>query len=153
MFKFWLYLSLCVSLVFYSLSVDSNPKLEQLGEGELCIYSTQDVHSRLIKRRVETGLGYIYYIESSDAAKVRAMFSYIDGESITLNGQKTAQAILAKLGYTKTSSSYDGIMDIVYGYSASCNTYILQDNKKINLQVATRDGRVTVGWPVILGSY
>lgn len=153
MFKFWLYIALCLSLIFYSYSTNTNPKLEVLGAGELSIYSRQDVESALIKRRVETGLGFIYYIERRDAEEVRSLFTQIDGESIALGDGVSAQSILAKLGYKIVSTSNDGVMQVTYAYSARDSSFILSGEQKINLQIAERNGIVTVGWPVILGSY
>ena len=162
MFKFFLYISLCVSLIYYSFATIENPRLEVLGVGEYCIYSTQEVVSEFITKRIETGIGYIYYCSSDAAEKVRALFNKIDGESIKLyienhgrQWQSQLDDILQKLDYHyhKISETYDGIIRIYYAYSNRVKDFINIGKDKINLQIAQRGDVIVIGWPVILGSY
>jgi len=148
MYKLPLYIALCVSLVYYAIAVVENPRLEVLGDGEFAIYSREDVRSALVQRRVASGIGFIYYTDSGNAAELRAKFSKIDGESIVL-GQKTAGQIFRKLGYREVSFSGR----ITYGYSPRARTFITSEGQRVNLQVVERNGTTVVGWPVILGSY
>jgi len=98
-------------------------------------------------RRVSSGIGYIYYTDSGNAAALRARFTHIDGESIVCHF--SAQQVFKKLGYHQVSSGGG----ISYGYSAKGREFIKSGGRKINLQVAERGGVTVVGWPVILGGY
>jgi len=154
-FKFPLYVALCVSLIYYSFATTANPRLEVLGEGEYAIYSREDVKSSLVDRRVSSGIGFIYYVDSKDVAELRGKFAKIDGESIVISG-KSAREIFKKLGYTlvdgRDSSTSLG-MTSYYGYSPRGLLCIKSGQQKINLQVVERGATTVVGWPVVLGSY
>jgi len=142
--KFPLFITLCISLIYYSTAVAENPRLEILGDGELAIYSREIVHSPLVTRRVTSGIGFIYYTDSGNAAALRAKFNNIDGESIVLSGISASQ-IFKTLGYREVS--------LGYGYSPRGLDFIKVDGQRINLQVVERNGTTVVGWPVILGNY
>lgn len=148
MVKLPLYIALCVALVYYSFAAAENPRLEVLGKGTYAIYSRQNISSSLILRRVSSGIGFIYYTDTSSAAALRTKFNNIDGESIQLQGP-TVRQIFRKLGYKEVTSSGD----IYYGYSPRGRSTIKSDGRRINLQIAERNGVITVGWPVILGTY
>jgi|GEM_PF-1112488 len=153
-FKFILYLTLCVCLIFIGLNNVGEPPLEVLGSGEYCIYSRDAVESPLIEKRIDSGIGFMYYCKSSDAAKLRPLFTVIDGESITLENYSAAK-VFKILNYKKISSSYivESAGGIYYGYSNKGLSFITYGSVKINLQVAVRGSVTTVGWPVILGGY
>jgi len=143
--KLPLYIALCISLIYYSSAAAENPRLELLGSGEYAIYSRENIHSPLVTRRVASGIGFIYYTDSGNAAELRAKFDIIDGESIVLPAAFSAQQIFRKLGYREVSPGY--------GYSPRAKTSITSDGQRINLQVASRNNSTVVGWPVILGVY
>ena len=150
--KLCLFIAMCACLVFYGTATVADPQLEKLGVGEYQIYSTQLVDSSLVTRRHDTGFSYIYYCDSRDATSLRKLFTKIDGESITLeNGSATS--VLKKLNYNPVSQSNLSSMNVVYAYSARAKTFIVNNRQKINLQIAQNGNTLTVGWPVILGSY
>jgi len=142
--KLPLYIALCVSLLYYSISVTDNPRLELLGEGEYAIYSRDDIHSSLVERRVASGIGYIYYTTSANAPALRTLFTNIDGESIVLP-RISGRQVFKKLGYQEVSPGY--------GYSPRGRDYIKVDGQRVNLQVVERNNSTVVGWPVVLGTY
>jgi hypothetical protein len=150
--KFCIFAAACVCLIYYSLTVHTNPTLESLGAGEYTIYSRENVQSNLVTRRIDTGLGFMYFTHSQNAAALRALFRNIDGESITLTNIN-ARTILKKLNYSRVSTSFDGIMQITYAYSNRGHQFITVNNSRVNLQIAETHNRVTVGWPVILGTF
>ena len=149
MFKFFLYIALCISLIYVSLTDLHDPHLEVLGFGTYCIYSKEKISSPLVINCIDSGIGYIYYCESSNAAALRTKFNKIDGESISIQNI-SAERILKKLNYKKICSDTSGNL---YGYSGRGRTFIKNGNTRINLQISTRSEITTVGWPVILGSY
>lgn len=42
---------------------------------------------------------------------------------------------------------------IVYAYTAHNRNYVTLQNNKVNLQICINDEQMTVGWPLILGSF
>ena len=156
MFKFFPYIALCICLIYVSFASQTNPALEVLGQGEYCIYSSNDISNKpsataLITKRINSGIGYIYYCKSSNATTLRPLFTKIDGESLTLNNTKlSARTILNRLKYNSITSDIEGN---TYGYSNRGKAYIKNGKAKINLQISIRNNTTTVGWPVILGSY
>lgn len=148
MAKLILYITACLCLIYTSLTDVQNPRLEILGSGEYCFYSRDQINSSLITKKIDSGIGFIYYCDSSNAGVLRPLFEKIDGESITL--KKTSPTkILKLLNYNKVSST----SEVYYGYSNRGKAFIKNGNTKINIQISSRDGITTVGWPVILGSY
>jgi len=150
--KLCIFIALSACLVFYSIAGTVNPQLETLGRGEYRFYSPEIVSSAYITKITDLGFSYIYHCNSRNAAKVRALFTRIDGESITLNG-KSARAVTQKLGYRVVSKSSISNVVSVYAYSPRGQVYIQSGGQKINLQIAVNGQMTTVGWPVILGSY
>jgi len=153
MIKLVLYSTLCVVLIFYHFETLGNPRLEVLGEGVISIYSREVVTSPLITSVTNIGFGFIYTTCATNANELRAKFNVIDGESIALTHSACPHEILRQLGHTMVSYQRGGGLFTIYAYSSRGRDFIRQDGNRINMQIAVRDGRVTVGWPVILGSY
>ncbi|MCL2755455.1 MAG: YwmB family TATA-box binding protein [Firmicutes bacterium] len=153
MVKFILFSTFCIILIFYHFESLSNPKLEQLGDGQFSIYSREIIQSPLVLSKTNIGFGFIYTIHSLNANQLRQKFNVIDGESIVLDNFIHPNQILRQLGYTQISSQQSANLFTIYAYSSRGRDFIRKDNNRINLQVAVRDGRVTIGWPVILGSF
>ena len=155
--KFCLFLSICISLTLSGLSPTGNPRLEILdphGRGTYAIYSAEDISSPLITYRTDLGFSYIYTLSPTHAAIVRALFTHIDGESLTLqNPTLTPGQILRTLGYHKVSASISSGPEITYAYSNRGQAFIRANNQRVNLQIAATTTQITIGWPVILGPY
>lgn len=152
MFKLCIFVSVCAALVIWHFDSLGNPRLENLGEGTFKIFSTERISSPLATRQ-DLGFAFVYRTCSSKAQKLRDKFSVIDGEAITLDNFKSPNRILKELGYQYITSQSMGGLFVVYGYSGRGRNYITNGNTRINLQIAIRDGIVTVGWPVILSSF
>jgi len=152
--KFCVFVTLCAVLIFYSSASVANPNLEILGEGEVRIFSTEVVESPLVDRVTNVGFAFIYHTTSANAPYLRAKFTRIDGESITLRGTDlTARQVLRTLNYRKISSNAVGALEYYYAFSMRGSDFIISGDTRINLQVAQRGDVLTVGWPVILGSF
>jgi hypothetical protein len=151
--KFCIYVAACISLIFYGFTDTFNPRLERLGSGDYFFYSTETVSSPYITNTVDLGFSFIYRCRSEDAGKLRQNFTRIDGESIVLDGSISVRAVLQKLNYNIVSRSYIGAGETVYAFSGRGKDFIRNGTKKINLQIAFNGEKITVGWPVILGSY
>jgi len=152
--KLCIFIAVCISLVFFSVNTSYNPQLEKLGSGEYQIYSTETVTSPLITKVINLGFSYIYHTDTNNAADLRKLFTYIDGESIILTDSNlTAEHVLLILNYHPISAWQNGELVSTYAYSIRSKNFITNDNKKINLQIAQNGNILTVGWPVILGSW
>ena len=150
--KFVLFLTLCVSLVSYHFLTLCNPRLEVLGSGYVKIFSRERVTTNLATKQY-LATGFMYRARSHNAAALRAKFTQIDGESIVLDNYKPAHQILAILGHHTVGTQITAQTQITYAFSNRHQSFITSNQTRINLQIASRDGRVTIGWPVILGSY
>ena len=147
-------------MVFYSVASPMAVRLEDVGEGRFYFYSTDVVESPLVIGMTKLGFSYMYAVDSRDAAVVRGLFEKIDGESMTIDGDKDFGEILRQLGARKIFEQKLGELETVYGYSPRIPTHIVENGRKVNVQIARRKsptptGQIvlTVGWPVILGGY
>ena len=122
--------------------------LESLAEGSYSFYSTDKIESVYFTNVIDLGFSYIYECDSCDAGKVRPLFTRIDGESIAVDNIGTSKILRALGGHVVSQSDFG-----IYAYSARIASYIIEDNRKINIQIAYSDDRIIIGWPVILGSY
>jgi len=130
-----------------------NPRLEILGNGELRIHSRQQVTSPLVYRTYQHALGFTYVTSSQNAVALRQKFHTIDGESFTPHRQMSKREILSILGHQVVETQTNQIMQVTYAFCARGRDFIMSGNRRVNLQIAQQNNRVTVGWPVILGSF
>ena len=152
--KFCIFSAICISLVFYGIvNPQAEFQLEKYFYGEFAFYSAEKVESPLITRTVDLGFSFIYFTSSQNAGELRQYFSRIDGESVTVNSRLNTKSVLRELNAKEVSRSTIGELSIVYAYSPRISTFITQNGKRINIQIATREDRTTIGLPVILGSY
>ncbi len=89
------------------------------------------------------------------AGDIKPKLKDISGESVTFRASlNKVAAIIEKYQVTDFETQYGSNFYTVYGYSPKLNEYAVNlDGNTINIQIAYRDGVVTVGTPVILGSY
>jgi len=153
MFKFLVFLAIAAALVMVHFSGLDNPRLERLGGGELRIHSREQIQSPLVERMYQNALGFTYVTRSENARELRQKFDVIDGESFVPDEKMSVNRILGILGHQVVDRQENNIMQVVYAYSGRARDFIMSGSRRVNLQIATRDGRVTVGWPVILGSF
>lgn len=151
--KFILYLSICLSLVVYWFASIGNPKLEKLGSGYMNIFSTCVVSHPYIINRTSLGFAHSYRIRSEHAETIRPLFRNIDGESITLHNADKRTILHQLSNHQKISTSRIGTLQVTSLYSNRTSSFVRDGNNRINLQVSYRNGTVTIGWPVILGSF
>ena len=103
---------------------------------------------------IDMGLGRQVTCSVDDFRKVVSNCNQIDGVSVSFNGSvEDVNAIINRLHATTVSvQQLDGL------YVACCVSNRLQggvtlDGKRVNLQIAYSAGTITVGYPLILGSY
>ena len=78
----------------------------------------------------------------------------VDGVSVTFNGAQADVTRIARLLNLKDVFEYelDGLV-VTCGKSAKVRGGVVIDGRFVNVQIAYKDGAVTVGSPLILGSY
>jgi len=165
MFKFTLYITLCIALIYVSIFNPQNPRLETLATNHSgaihSFFSRDDISSPLITNRLQTGLGFIYLTSTQNAPLLRNKLSNIDGESISVPLNSTnlsKQSILRSMNYQKISQQTIGNIVITNAYSNRAKDFITTHDTsgrqiRINLQIAITATHIVVGWPVILGSF
>ena len=103
---------------------------------------------------IDMGNGKIVRCSVADLNNVLARCSYVDGFSISFQGAlRDMERIVRLLNVNITSTlNIDGL-HIICGNSAKLIGGVSLDGVTVNLQIAYRDGTVTVGSPLILGDY
>ena len=78
----------------------------------------------------------------------------VDGVSVSFDGCEADVDRIAELLNLNVTHQYslDGI-DVVCGLSFKIRGGVVLDGQTVNVQIALKDGKVTVGSPLILGSY
>ena len=101
------------------------------------------------------GLGTIVSCKAGFSSLAKKRLNNILGESLTFEGH--SMDIFKLLNYYDANIVKEEILNdgarSVYASTNKINNSILIDDKKINLQIVYSNGQVTIGTPVILGSY
>ena len=129
-------------VLFYANSTDKNVSfsLTNYFSGNYYSYSKEKINNNSIN------LGFCYLnknIKSND----------IIGESITTNNLElgsTIKQLNAKV--VKTEYLENGIT-VIYTYTPLIKDNVCINNEKVNLQFAIKNETITIGWPLILGSF
>lgn len=78
----------------------------------------------------------------------------VDGISATFDGDLTdVEHILSRLRVRSVTVSSFGDLTVISGYSGGVCGGVILDGKRVNCQIAYRDGVISVGFPLILGDY
>lgn len=103
---------------------------------------------------VQNGNMYLVNCKSSDANYVKSQLNDIEGESFSFQGTKNdALNFLNKYNYETVFCEIVGNIFIVYAYCPQIQNSVYVNNQKTNLQLAVNNGKITIGTPLILGSY
>lgn len=122
---------------------------------EICPDATVSIYCRNADTEaIDMGSGKIVECGVKDFHSTLSRCKDVDGFSISFCG--TAQDVdrIAQLFNLKVTSTldFDGLQ-IVCGISEKLKGGVILDGEKVNLQIAFNNGTVTVGSPLILGSY
>ena len=103
---------------------------------------------------ISMGNGKIVQCCVADFNSVLARCNEVDGLSISFSGTEQDILRIVQLFNLKISSTLnlDGLR-IICGNSNKLTGGVILDGVAVNLQIAYKDGTVTVGSPLILGSY
>ena len=105
---------------------------------------------------------YVVYTSTENEECIDLGFCYMNtkpttenvvGESITIENLEISTALKTlSAQVVKTEYLEDGTT-VIYAFTNLINEKVDVNGQKVNLQIATRDERSVIGWPLILGSY
>ena len=146
---------LVLTSVIVAVLVYSMPKgLEHYVE-EISADATVSIYCRATDMEsVDMGFGKIVKCSVSNLKCALAHCDDVDGFSFSFDGSEQDVERIAKLfNLTVTSTlNIDGLL-IVCGNSGKLTGGVILEGDKVNLQIAYKQGSVTVGSPLILGDY
>lgn len=102
----------------------------------------------------DVGFCQIVQCDASDLAKTLDSCSGVDGISVSFDGaQKDVQRIVTLLNVEALTEYQLGDVIVFCGFSNKLSGGVTLEGKRVNVQIAYSNGTVTVGSPLILGSY
>lgn len=104
---------------------------------------------------INVGYGCIIDCEVSNAKQIKRQLTNITGESFSFSCVEPDEVfyILDNLKAKIVSVEQVDDIKIIYGYINNLSNYIIDNGNKVNIQIAYKNKLVTVGYPIILGSY
>ena len=116
-------------------------------------YSSSEV-KELSATIIKNGNSFIVNTNVSNADSVRNNINNIQGESVTFNGTYNDYVTLKTKLFNKFCFDEELLsIKTCYGYNNNLNNSISIDGNVVNIQLAYNNGNITIGTPVILGSY
>ncbi len=98
--------------------------------------------------------GNSYLIETKLNAKQNINEQDIDGQSLCFDASLSDYNMLVKKIINKKIFEEDvGEIKTCYGYNKKLTKSVNIDNNIVNIQIAYNNGKITIGNPVILGSF
>ena len=146
---------LLLTVVIVGVLAYSMPKGLEVYVEEISADATISIYCRDTSlKSIDMGSGKIVQCDVADFNSALARCNDIDGFSVSFNGsEQDVQRIAQMFSLNVTSTlNLDGLR-VVCGNSKKLTGGVLLDGARINLQIAYKDGLVTVGSPLILGSY
>lgn len=103
-------------------------------------------------RRIDNGGHTVLVAKTSAASHVFEGAGNVLGESVSFSGgQAELDGLIRALGMVAVwESEFEGCY---YGWSAHLPEGVMISGRKVNCQIVVQDGEITVGWPLIMGSY
>ena len=122
---------------------------------DIAPYGTVSVYCRQTELPgIVNGNGHIVECRVDELQTVLKKCQNVDGVSVTFDGNKEdVDRICKMLNVTVTDSYILCGIEIMCGLSSKVSGSVVLDGRNVNVQIAYKDGEVTVGSPLILGSY
>ncbi|MCK9574466.1 MAG: YwmB family TATA-box binding protein [Clostridia bacterium] len=156
-------LSIMICLIFLifiaPLKEGLNLLAKRLSNGTYNAYVTNFVKAETAENTeninyIQIADGGIIVCELQSMQKVKSYNYHILGESLSFYGNLDEFYNIIKIYRIKIIKTEQvGEILTIYGFSFAFNKHISIDNKKINVQIAINNNLITVGTPIILGSY
>ncbi|MCH5152568.1 MAG: hypothetical protein J1F68_01220 [Clostridiales bacterium] len=147
--------TLILTTVIVGVLIHFMPKGLEVYIEEIDADATVSVYCRDTRMdNIDMGSGKIVQCRVADLNQTLAQCSNVDGFSFCFEGTSQDVDRIVRLFNLQVSSrlNLDGL-HIICGNSARLTGGVILDGAKVNLQIAYKDGTVTVGSPLILGSY
>ena len=148
-------LMICFGLLLFLKSPFSLSSLSQNFSGTHTFYSAKEIEDDNINV-VINGNGFLINCSTEYAKSFskRLNQKFVKGESFSFVGEDNDVCKLLKMldGVVKKVECFDDIK-VFYVYAPKISQFIDVDGQKINVQIAKNKGVITVGTPLILGSF
>lgn len=130
-----------IMVLFYAHSLNTNFTLKNYFKGTYTSYSN-------VETKNSTNLGFCYLNTSVDIPQ-----KHLIGESIILENIELNSALTSLKAKVVKTECLENCLVVIYAYTPliKCNVNI--NNKKVNLQIAHKNEKTIIGWPLILGSF
>lgn len=104
---------------------------------------------------VKNGKYYILSVDGTNAEIIKSKLNNVYGESVTIKNysNKAKEEIFLSLSQKEVSKETLREIEIYYFYDATLPNFVIVGGKKTNIQVAVTAQNLTVGYPLILGSF
>lgn len=146
-------------LIFFCLLFVKSPfslsTLSQNYDATHTFYSTQKVEDENMSV-IKNGNGFLISTNSQNAAKIKKKMqaSNLQGESFCFDGSHAKVfEILYRANAKILFEEHFENFHIIYAHTKKIHKFVLINSEKINLQIAYKNEKITVGTPLILGSY
>lgn len=149
-----------IFLLVFSFSGLSDDKFVNLcktfNQAQLEVFCNNYIKSEIENKEefevIKNGSGYIIQTNASMATELKKYVYDYAGFMLSFRGtRKDILLLINDMKIVKTEN-IDGI-ETVYGYACGLLNSVIICGKKVNIQVAINNGTITIGSPVILGSY
>ncbi len=106
------------------------------------------------EEKIKTGNGYIIISSLRNSENVLSENRNIIGQSLSFEGN-TEIYLEYKNRLNLVVVKEESVLEIktLYGYTPKIKNFILIDGQKVNIQMALNKNIISVGTPIILGSY
>jgi len=160
--KFMLFAGVILLLFGFKLWDDGLRELYgEFPDTSVCFYTGEEaVPASFIGSAVKNGDTMILTCPPAEAPKLRNKLKNLKGESVSFAGDDAdAQTVIdlyaVKTVRLETLSEGEGTLTVLYGRSPYICGGVDTDGGFVNIQIAVNEtaGTVTVGTPLILGSY
>ena len=132
--------------------VERNPLFELSNVERVCFVSAESYQNKSVEV-VPCGDKFFNFCSLSVAKDNLDSFKKnIDGLQFYLN-ESTLEELVLQLNCQKVETSAIDGMTIYYGYTPYYQDSVYLDGKKVNIQIVLKEGKVVVGFPMILTGY
>lgn len=147
--------TLILTTVITGVLIYSMPKDFDSYVADISTHGTVSIYCRMSQLDgIDMGSGKIVSCSVDDFYQTLAQCKDVDGVSVTFDGTEADVSRIVDLLGLEVVSAYelDGLV-VTCGKSAKLRKGVLIDGETVNVQIAFSNGVVTVGSPLILGSY
>ena len=122
------------NIITYKNEIKNYDDFEFVENGETLILKSNKKQSKILKNKIKTKIGEWFCVRGSfeDFKKLVLNFEFVQYKEDLFNG------IVCVYGFSRVFYS---------------NEYIVLDNTKYNTQITFDNGVITIGHPIIIGSY